>query len=162
VSSVRAVPVVRILTGLLFVAEGYGKIAGDFVRGGFRAQASEMARTAFPFWQRILLSTVVPHAQAVGWLFAIAELAVGVALVFGLLTRAACAVGVALMISILLSGANPKPGAPWHGWITAGLTPKLALLLFALLFAVDAGRVWGFDARLLRRKAIRRGQRPGV
>jgi uncharacterized membrane protein YphA (DoxX/SURF4 family) len=154
--AVRAAAVVRILTGLLFVAEGYSKVTGEFVRGGFPKSASDMARHAFPFWGRFLESAVVPHARQFAWLFSAAELAVGIALVLGLLTRIACGAGMALMLLILLSEANAGPGAPWHGWITAGLTPKFALLLFLLLFAVDAGGVWGIDARLRRRRPARR------
>ena len=151
----RGAAVVRILTGVLFLAEGYSKVTGEFVRSGFRKQALQMAKGAFPFWGRFLERTVVPHAREIAWLFAVAELLVGLALLLGLMTRIACGGGMALMLSILLADANPGRGAPWHAWITAGLTAKFALLLFILLFAVDAGRVWGIDRRWPRSRARR-------
>jgi uncharacterized membrane protein YphA (DoxX/SURF4 family) len=155
VAPVRFAAIVRIATGLLFLAEGYSKIAGEFVKGGFRKQAALMAHEAFPFWRRFLETAVIPHASAVAWAFASAELVVGIALVLGLLTRAACAVGIALMLSILLASANAGSGARWADWITAGLTPKFALLLFVLLLAVNAGTTWGLDARLWRKGSFR-------
>ena len=50
------------------------------------------------------------------------------------------------MLAIALGAARPRPGASWDDWITSGLTPKLAFLLFVLLCAVDPGKVWGLDA----------------
>ena len=41
---------VRLATGVVFLAEGYGEVTSDFVRGGFARSASEMAGQAWPFW----------------------------------------------------------------------------------------------------------------
>lgn len=141
----RAAAVVRILTGLLFTAEGLSKLSGDFVRGGFAKQAGRIAAESFPFWRRFLEAAVVPHAGAFAWLIALGELAVGVGLLLGFLTRVAAAGGALLMLAIALGEARPEPGAPWGDWITSGLTPKLAFLLLALLCAVNPGKTWGLD-----------------
>ena len=151
----RLAAAVRVATGVLFVAEGAGKLAGDFVRGGFASSAKEMARVSWPFWRSFLLAVVVPHAGTVGWVFALAELAVGIGLLLGLAARAAAAGGAALMIAILF-GQSYVPGADWEKWITAGLTTKFALLLLLLILASDAGRVWGLDGRLRRTPHLRR------
>ena len=143
----RGAAVVRILTGVLFVAEGLSKITGDFVRGGFAEQAHRIAAGSFPFWKRFLETLVAPHAALFGWLFALGELCVGIALIAGFLTRPSAVAGGLLMLSIVLGAARPEAGASWDDWITAGLTPKLALLLFALLAATPSGSVWSFDAR---------------
>ena len=150
-AAMRAAAVVRILTGVLFAAEGLSKITGHFVRGGFADEARHIATASFPFWKRFLESAVVPHAGAFGWLFALGELCVGLALIAGFLTRAAAAGGALLMLSIVLGAARPAPGSPWDDWITAGLTPKLALLLFVLLALTDSGARWSLDARRPRR-----------
>ena len=147
----RTASVVRILTGILFVAEGLSKVAGEFVRGGFSHQVGRIAAGSFPFWKRFLETVVAPHADAFAWVISVGELAVGVGLIAGFLTRAAAAGGALLMLAITLGEARPEPGAAWGDWITSGLTPKLALLLFVLLFAVDPGRVWGLDAGRRRR-----------
>jgi len=54
--------------------------------------------------------------------------------------------------SILLADARPEKGAGWTDWVTAGLTPKFAFLLLLLLMAADAGRVWGMDGSLSKRR----------
>ena len=149
----RLTAVVRILTGILFVAEGLSKLTGDFIGGGFAKEVPGIAARSFPFWRHFLEAAVVPHAGLFAWAVALGELAVGLGLVAGLLTRIAAGGGALLMLSIALGAAKPDAGASWDDWITSGLTPKLAFLLLLLLFAVDAGKVWGFDGR--RRKAPR-------
>lgn len=141
--------IVRIVTGVIFVAEGVSKIRGDFVRGGFAESVRETAGHSWAFWASFLRSVVLPNAGAFGWFFALAELALGIALVLGFLTRAAAVGGVLLML-ILLLGQTNVGGGSWEDWVTAGLTSKFALLLLWLLFLADAGRVWGLDARLRR------------
>ena len=150
-----AVAIVRIATGVIFFAEGFSKITGDFVRGGFAQSAREAAAgKAWPFWGGFLRAVVIPHATGFGWFFALAELALGVALLFGFLTRAAAVGGILLMVILLLGQTDVRKGG-WTQWVTAGLPTKFALLLLWLLFLADAGRVWGIDARLRRRPRAR-------
>ncbi len=154
----RIAALVRILTGLLFVASGISKVTGEFVRGGFAADAKEIAAKSFPFWRQVLGTVVIPRAGLFSWIIALGEVALGIGLLLGLLTRVAAAGGALLMLSIVLGEAKPDPGAAWGDWITCGLTPKLALLLMALLFAADSAKVWSLDARLRhrpRRRAAR-------
>lgn len=143
----RTAAIVRILTGLLFTAEGLSKLTGEFVRGGFAKSAARIAAGSFPFWKRFLETTVVPHAGAFGWIVALGELAVGIGLLAGFLTRLASAGGALLMLSIALGESRAGAGAAWDDWITSGLTPKLAFLLLVLLCAVNPGKVWGIDGR---------------
>ncbi|HEX4438479.1 MAG TPA: DoxX family protein [Thermoanaerobaculia bacterium] len=147
--------VVRILTGALFFAEGWSKIAGPFVRGGFAADLADIARGSVPFWRTFLERFIVPHAAAAGWLIALGELSVGIGLLLGLWTRVACAGGAALMLAIMMGGIRPHDPKAWTDWVTAALTPKLAFLLFVLLFTVDPGRTWGLDGVMGRKKGPR-------
>ena len=149
----RLTAIVRILTGILFVAEGLSKVTGDFVRGEFAKDLPQIAARSFPFWRHFLETVVVPHASVFAWVVALGELAVGLGLLMGVLTRVAASGGALLMLSILLGSAKPASGASWDDWITAGLTPKFACLLLLSLLAADAGKVWGLDGR--RRKAPR-------
>lgn len=149
--SSKGVAVVRILTGIVFIAEGWAKVAGAFVRGGFAESVRETASgRTWPFWSTFLRGFVAPHAGPFAWFFALAELALGLALFLGLLTRTAAAGGVLLML-ILLLGQTNVAGSSWDQWVTAGLTAKFALLLLCLLFLADAGSVWGVDATLRKR-----------
>lgn len=133
-------------TGLLFLALGYSKLTGDFVRGGFGKAAAGAATKAWPFWRPFLENVVAPNAEALGWIFAGAEVAIGVGLLLGLLTPVAAAGGIALMIAVLLNDSYPGPGAMWTDWVTAALPAKLTLLLLASILAAEAGRTWGLDA----------------
>lgn len=150
----KGAALVRIAAGLIFVAEGWGKVSGRFVRGGFAEQARDIARGAWPVWRSFLRSAVVPNAGAVAWLVALGELAVGVALILGFLTRWACSGGALLLVSFLL-GQFWTPGRPWDQWVTAGVTTKFALLLMILLAVADTGRVWGLDGRVGKRRRRR-------
>lgn len=156
--SARIAAIVRIATGAIFVAEGYSKLVGPFVHGGFASHAREMAGKAWPIWSRFLHSVVVPSSPAFGWLVAIGELAIGLGLVVGLWTRVASLGGALLVLSFLL-GQSFVPGASWDGWVTAGLTGKFALLLLILLAVLDAGRVWGWDGRMRSRRGVRAERR---
>ena len=152
--SLKAAAIIRILTGIIFIAEGWGKIAGNFLRGGFAESTRETAAEAWPFWSAFLRGVVLPNASAFGWFFAAAELALGIGLLVGLLTRAAAVGGMLLMAIILLGQTNVGP-AGWERWVTAGLSAKFALLLLGMIFLVDAGSVWGIDARLRKRGRAR-------
>jgi len=149
----RIAAIVRILTGVLFVAEGLSKISGPFVRGGFSAHVGGIAAGSFLFWKRFLEVVVVPRAGLFAWVVALGEIAVGTGLLAGFLTRVAAGGGALLTLTIALGQARPDPGASWGDWITSGLTAKFAFLLLILLFAVNPGTVWGFDARRRGRRA---------
>ncbi|MEP6800701.1 MAG: DoxX family protein [Acidobacteriota bacterium] len=153
-SAARLAALVRICTGVIFIAEGLGKILGEFVHGGFAKSASGMMKEAWPFWRGILQTVILPHAGVFSWIVAVGELALGISLLLGLWTRVSTACGSLLMLSILLGQSYAGTGASWDKWITAGLTTKFALLLLLLLFAADAGRVWGLDGR---GRGVRRG-----
>jgi thiosulfate dehydrogenase [quinone] large subunit len=148
-ATAQGVAIARIATGVIFVAEGVSKVRGHFVRGGFAGSVRETAGHAWAFWGSFLRSVVLPNAAAFAWFFAVAELALGIALVLGFLTRVAAVGGILLMV-ILLLGQTHLAGGSWEEWVTAGLTSKFALLLLWLLFLADAGRAWGLDARLRR------------
>jgi uncharacterized membrane protein YphA (DoxX/SURF4 family) len=148
---VRTAAVVRILTGVMLIALGWGKITGDFVKTGFAEDTRQIAAETWPFWQAFLEKSVLPNAPAFAWALALAEIGVGLGLVFGLFTRVAAAGGVALMATILIGTGRGESGASWDKWVTAGMTAKFTLLLLLLIFAVDAGKVWGLDGKIRRK-----------
>jgi uncharacterized membrane protein YphA (DoxX/SURF4 family) len=119
-----------------------------------------MYATSWPFWRAFLESTVAPHAAAFAWLIAVGEIAVGIALVLGLWTRAAAVGGALLMLVVLLCQSYPGPKASWEEWITSGLATRFALLALLGIAAADSGRVWGLDGRRggfsARRSSLRR------
>jgi uncharacterized membrane protein YphA (DoxX/SURF4 family) len=142
-AAARLAALVRILTGAIFAGMGLSKLTGSFVRE-FEKGVRGMLGQSWPFWASFLNRIVLPHATAFGWVVAAGELAIGIGLLLGFLTRWAAALGSLLMLTILL-GQTWVPGAKWDQWMYAGLPTKLALLLFLLLAAADAGRTWGID-----------------
>ncbi len=144
-SAARLAALVRILTGAIFAGMGFSKVTGSFPHD-FGKGVRDMLAQSWPFWASFLKSVVLPHAVAFGWVVAAGELAIGIGLLFGFLTRWAAGFGSLLMVAILL-GQTWVPGAKWDQWIYAGLPTKFALLLLLLIAAADAGRVWGFDGR---------------
>jgi len=147
VAGARAAALVRMAAGVIFLAEGYSKIAGKFVRGAFADQSREIAAKAWPFWGRFLHGFVIPSAPAFAWFIALGELATGLGLLLGLWTRVASFGGALLVLSIAL-GQTYVPGETWDRWVTAGLPSKFAVLLLVLLGATGVGRVWGMDGRV--------------
>lgn len=146
-SAGRSIALVRILTGIMFLCEGYAKLAGKFLHGGFAADAAEMATRGFPFWRPFLEKTVVPHASLFSWAVALGETALGLSLVTGLLVRWASAGGILLLVSIGLGTSWPGAGTPWPRFVTAWLTQFAYIGLLLIFSAADAGRVFGLDAR---------------
>lgn len=126
---------------------GIEKVLGEFVHGGFGKGLHSMYANSWPFWRSFLQSTVAPHSAVFGWVIAVGELAIGLALVLGLWTRAAAVAGALLMVVILLGQSYPGPKASWDQWITAGLTTRFAFFALLGIVAADAGRVWGLDGR---------------
>jgi thiosulfate dehydrogenase [quinone] large subunit len=110
---VRTAAAVRILTGVLLIALGWGKVSGDFVKTGFAENTKATAGETWPFWRAFLESVVLPNAGLFGWMLAPAEIAVGIGLVLGLFTRIAAAGGVLLMFVILNGTGRGEPGATW-------------------------------------------------
>ncbi len=149
----RLAALTRIATGAVFFAAGYGKVTGEFVRGGFARSASEMVGHSWPFWGAFLRSAVLPNASVFGWIVALGELAVGIGLLLGFLTRVAATGGALLTLGILL-GQSYVRGSSWNEWITAGLTTKFALLLLVLLAVTPVGRTWSLDARIANRGRV--------
>lgn len=136
----------------MLIALGWGKATGDFVKTGFAEDTKAIAGETWPYVKTFLEHIVLPNAKTFAWLLALSEVAVGIGLVLGLLTRAAAAGGVVLMLAILLGTGRGEPGATWDQWVTAGMTAKFTLLLLLLLFAVDPGKVWGLDGVLQKKR----------
>ncbi len=143
----RSIAFARIVTGAMFLCEGYGKVTGTFLSAGFAKTVEQMAKDGFPFWRPILEKFVRPHPAPFAWAIAAGEIAIGLSLLSGFLVRGACAGGILMMISIGIGSSWPPAGAPWNQYVTAWLTQAAYMLLFLIFASADAGRLWGLDAR---------------
>jgi uncharacterized membrane protein YphA (DoxX/SURF4 family) len=91
-----------------------------------------------------LSQSILPHASLFTYLVFFGELTVGLLLTLGLFSRAAALVGMFLNANFLL--------ATWHlGGASQGVNQAFLAMEFATLLT-GAGRVYGLDARLARKR----------
>ncbi len=153
----RGFAALRIFFGLIWLTNGIAKLTdvgaydlgvlsfGLLNRGTAQFIANEASsRTMFAPLGAFYQGVVLPNWGFFSVFLTVAELAAGLALLFGLLTRAA-ALGTLLLIAPI-----------WMLYLFSDLTQYLwtypvDLVPLALLAIVPAGRTWGFDGRLAAR-----------
>src|ERR671925_447035 len=155
----RAVALLRVVVGLWFVKAVWTKVsvaAGavpyPFVSPRFIAfhpkrVAEFAAGNPIGWYKDFLETTVLPHAALFATLQTIGEVAVGVGLLFGIMTRLAALVGLFLAINFGLA-------TQWMSFGQQGF--HLLLTTSMVIFLVTgAGRVWGVDRWLSRARGLR-------
>ena len=143
VRSAIAFAVVRIAVGAYWLYEQHWKLPPEFglhdARGLMFALQQSIQYPTVGLYREFLLTVVVPHFHLFGWLIGGMEIAVGISLVLGALTRAGALLGVLQAVNLLVAqGLTPE--GPWI---------YLAILvanLFVLL--TPSNRRLGLDSRL--------------
>jgi uncharacterized membrane protein YphA (DoxX/SURF4 family) len=143
----RSVAFARIVTGVIFFCEGYGKVTGTFVREGFAKSAAGMAKNGYPFWRPLLERVVLTHPAPFAWAIALGELAIALSLLSGFLVRWSCAGGILMMLAVGFGSSWPGADAHWNQFVTGWLVEGAYAILFLIFASADAGRLWGLDAR---------------
>ncbi len=114
-----------------------GKAVTDFLQGALKKTGGEMPDV--PGWYARLISDVaLPHAGLFSYLVTFGELAVGVALILGLLTGVAAFFGLLMNFAYLFAG-------------TLSSNPLLVFLGILIILAWRAAGWWGLDRVLLPR-----------
>jgi len=152
-ANTRALAYLRIGVGVLFLIFGEYKVFGtEFtLGGGFQGWINRfLANGAYPFMVPVLRGFVLPHGTAIAFLVAYGELAIGIALVFGLLVRSASTCGGVYVLALLFSSDYPGPRAVFWQYFGASLSHSVFALCFG---AFVAGRS---DAVLSVRPLLRR------
>lgn len=133
---------VRIFVGLLWLQQLAWKMPPTF--GGLhRYVENEAQHTFVPGYSSILNNVFLAHFSLLGAGVWIAELLVGITLLFGLFTRFGAMLALLLSVQLYI-GLAYAPGE-WY-W-----TYGMLVLLAAALMAVPAGRRLGIDQLLLSR-----------
>ena len=138
---------VRILAGLLWLANLHWKVPTDFGEKGGRglykyAAAGAQNAPLAPFrW--VLREVVLPHFQAFGWFTLISETIVAALLLIGYRSRLVALAGAALAIPIGLSVLYYPQADEW-AW-----SYLLMIGLHLLLWAVPSGDHLGVDGVLV-------------
>jgi thiosulfate dehydrogenase (quinone) large subunit len=130
--------VLRISIGLLFIIFAEYKVFNTaFVfHGGFQFWINRFLQEgAYPFMVPLLRGFVLPYATPIALLVAYGELAIGLSLVLGILTRPASVAGLIYMLTLLFSSNYPGAHAPFWQYFGASLdhlVPALCFLAFIL------------------------------
>ena len=131
---------VRIAVGAYWLYEQHWKLPPDFglhdARGLMFAFQQGIQYPVFEAYGELLQNLIVPHFHLFAWLLGIAEVAIGLSLVLGALTRVGALLGVLQAVNLLIAQARTPEGP----WIYVAI---LAANLFVLLtpsnrrFSVD-------------------------
>lgn len=144
---------VRVLVGAVwlngalekFLNPGFaGQLAANFGAGGYVSQAP-------PWFQGFMRGTVVPNVETVAQLARFGELALGLALIFGLLTNPAAVGSIVFSLAILFSqgGVRLGTGLAEPEFLTINL---LVALLSLILLLSPAAKALSLDAVLSHRR----------
>jgi len=98
----------RVWLGVMWIQAGVAKLwgaeAAAFLHGAGVAGFATHGTPAYSWWGSFLHGFVVPNAGWIGVLVALAEFAIGIALVAGLFTRVAALGSLALLFTYVMSG----------------------------------------------------------
>jgi uncharacterized membrane protein YphA (DoxX/SURF4 family) len=153
----RALATLRICVGLLFLIFAQYKIFGSqfTLGGGFQFWVNRfLTEGAYPFMVPVLQRFVLPHATPIAFLVAYGELAIGLALVTGVLVRVASICGVIYMLTLLFSANYPGAHAAFWQYFGASLEHLVLALCFGAFVLGDSAQVFSL------RRHLRRG--PGT
>jgi thiosulfate dehydrogenase (quinone) large subunit len=149
---VNAIVWVRVLVGAVWLNGAIEKLLNPAFPQQFATslQAGGFVSQAPPFFQEFMRGVVVPNAELFAQLLRAGELALGIALILGLLTNLAALGSVALSIVIILSqggvGLGTGVGAPEF------LTINVVVALISVVILLSpAAKSLSVDAILARK-----------
>jgi thiosulfate dehydrogenase (quinone) large subunit len=151
--------IIRLYAGYEWVTAGYGKItsaawtgnaAGSALAGfvkGALTKSTGAHPDVQPFYASFLTNVVLPNAPLFGYLVAIGETLVGLALILGIFTGIAAFFGSFMNMNYLLAG-------------TVSTNPILLILAIFIVLAWKTAGWWGLDRWVL--PALGTPWRPGI
>jgi thiosulfate dehydrogenase (quinone) large subunit len=143
--------VVRVWLGYQWANAGYQKIWGSeksafwfgggagvkgFATAGVLGSSSGKGGASYGWWAGFLHNFVIPNASWIGKFIALGELAIGIALILGLLTGLAALAGLLLNLIYMFTGS-------------AGVNPAYAILSMGLVLAWRNAGLLGLDRFVL-------------
>ena len=164
-NNVKALAFLRISVGVLFLIFGQYKVFGSqfTLGGGFQHWIGRFLEDgAYPFMLPMLRGFVLPHGTAIAFLVAYGELAIGLALVLGLVVRAASACGCVYMLALLFSSNYPGPHAKLWQYFGASLDHLVLALCFVALVIGRGEGIWSVSAWAPREHRADRGEATDV
>jgi len=146
----------RVAVGVLFVIFGEYKVLGTqfTLGGGFQFWINRFLGEggAYPFMVPVLRDFVLPHATPIAFLVAYGELAIGVALLLGILVRPASVCGGIYMLSLLFASNFPGERAVFWQYFGAALNHLVLAFCFAAFALGHADQTLSLRAYLARKR----------
>jgi thiosulfate dehydrogenase [quinone] large subunit len=144
---------VRILVGALWLNGALEKLLNPEFPRQFAAslQAGGFVSQAPPFFRSFMQGTVVPNAETFAQLVRLGELALGIALILGLLTNLAALGSIGLSVALLLSQGGVRFGTGLGPPEFLTINVLIALLSLAILLS-PAAKALSADSGLARRR----------
>jgi thiosulfate dehydrogenase [quinone] large subunit len=131
----------RVLFGLILIIEGWGKLRGGWLHGTQLMANLEgwmEAGKTYPFFLPVV-HVAHAHPKIFGALLTLGELAVGISMLLGVLTRLGAFIGAVMLFGVAF-GAGQKLAPPGNALLMAAV-----MVIFIL---APPGRFLGIDARL--------------
>jgi uncharacterized membrane protein YphA (DoxX/SURF4 family) len=155
-SATKTLSGLRIAVGILFLILSEYKVFGAqfTLSGGFQYWINRfLTDGAYPFMVPVLRNFVLPHATPIAFLAAYGEMAIGIALVFGLLARTASVCGAIYMLGLLFSANYPGSHAAFWQYFGGSLEHLVLALCFATFAATRSDELWSIRKYLRRSSA---------
>jgi len=146
-----ALATLRIVVGVFFLLFGEYKVFGtDFtLHGGFEEWIHRfLTQGVYPWMAPVLRYAVLPHARFWAFLTAYGELLIGLALIFGVLTRVASVFGILLMMLLCLSAGYPGPHVALWQYFGASLDWSVFAACFTAFIIGKPEARWSLMSRL--------------
>jgi uncharacterized membrane protein YphA (DoxX/SURF4 family) len=147
----NALAALRIGVGIFFLVFGEYKGFGTqfTLGGGFLGWINRfIAHGAYSFMLPVLRNFVVPHSTAISFLVAYGEFAIGLGLIFGVLTRTASFFGLLLMVAMIFSSDSPGANAAFWNYFGASLSHSVFAMCFLTFISGDADRALAIWPRI--------------
>jgi thiosulfate dehydrogenase (quinone) large subunit len=149
----NALAALRLGVGIFFLIFGEYKVFGTqfTLGGGFLSWINRfIAHGAYSFMLPVLHNFVVPHSTAISFAVAYGEFAIGLGLIFGVLTRTAAFFGFLLMLAMLFSSDFPGADAAFWNYFGASLSHSVFAMCFLAFMFGDADRALAIWPRACR------------
>ena len=144
-ANTNALAFLRIAVGVLFLIFAQYKVLGTqfTLHGGFQFWINRfLSGGAYPFMIPVLRIFVLPHATPIAFLVAYGELAIAIALIFGIYVRPASACGLLYMLTLLVSSNYPGSGAALWQYFGASLDHSVLALCFITFLIGNSAAAW--------------------
>jgi thiosulfate dehydrogenase [quinone] large subunit len=144
-SYLRYLSFLRIALGVFFFQAGWAKLVNGFISKNMLLTILNgwVQHVPTAWYKNFLLNIAMPHPTILSYLVVYGEILVGLALIFGVMTRLSA-------VAALFMNFNYQLASGWQSG-ASGLVNKIFIVCELVVFLAAAGRAFGID-RILHKK----------